>query len=109
MTTINFKDRTEQIEIAGKVYSICVSNYEFMKKAKENLTMLDNAKKLLTENNDIDSVLTALESFTNFILDNDFDRIWEACNHNLFDLLDVTNALGKIIQKGFEYKAKQYV
>jgi len=109
MTTINFKDRTEQIEIAGKVYNICVSNFEFMKKARENLDMLEKAKTLLTTNDDIESVLTALESFTNFMLDNDFDRIWEACNHNLFDLLDVTNVLGKIIQKGFEYKAKQYV
>lgn len=109
MTTINFKDRTEQIEIAGKVYDICVSKYDFIKKAQASLQDLENAQKLLNENGKIDTLLNACETFINLVLDNDYDRIWDECGHDIYNLLDVATAMGAIIQKGLEYKAKKYV
>lgn len=109
MTTINFKDRTEQIEIAGKVYDICVSKYEFIKKAQANLQDIEAAQKKLNDTGDIDDLLSSLETLINFVLNNDYDRIWEATGHDIYNLLDVANALAIIIQKGFEYKAKKYV
>ena len=104
MIKVEFKDRSEQIEIAGKVYSINVSNYDFIKKAQANLKELESVKST-----DLDEMLNSLHTLIDFILDGDFDRIWEACKHDVYALLDIANALAVVINKGFEYKAQKYV
>ena len=109
MTKIDFKDRTEQIEIADKVYSICVSNYDFIKKVQNSIKDLETAMVDLNTNGDIDTLVETIKTFINFTLDDDFDRIWKAANKNIYDMLDIATAVSGIIQKGFEYKATKYV
>lgn len=108
MRKFEFKDRTEQIEIAGKIYDIEVSNYEFIKKAQDHIGELEEAQEKV-RSGDIDSIKNALESLINFMLDGDFDRIWEAARHNIHNLLDLAIELADIVSKGFEYKQSKYL
>ena len=109
MTKIDFKDRTEQVEIADKTYNICVSNYDFIKKVQNSIKDLEAAQVALNANSNIDELVKALETFINFTLEDDFDRIWEAANKDIFNMLDIANVVSGIINKGFEYKVSKYV
>jgi hypothetical protein len=108
MKTINFEERSEQLEIAGKVYSVCVSNYDFIKKVQASMADLEVAQKKLKDDNGIEDIMEALKQVINLALD-DFDRIWKEANHDIYDMIDVCLAIAEIIQKGFEYKARKYV
>jgi hypothetical protein len=67
------------------------------------------AQKKLNESGTIDDLLEASKEFVNLVLDGDFDRIWEACYKDIFNLLDLCGAISQIVKKGFEYKANKYV
>ena len=108
MKKIDFKKRSEDIEIAGKAYSVEVSNYEFIKKAQESLAELEAVQKRLHESGDVDSLLDCMRSLFNFVL-GDFDRIWEAAGHDIYNMMDVAIALSEIIKAGFEYKRSKYL
>ena len=108
MKKIDFKKRSEEIEIAGKVYSIEVSNYEFIKKAQSSLAELEAVQKKLQETGDVDSLIECLHVLFDFVL-GDFDRIWEEANHDIYNMMDVAILLSEIISDGFEYKRAKYL
>jgi len=108
MKKIEFGQRAEELEIAGKVYTIEVSNYDFIKKAQGSLVELEDAQKKLKESGDIDSLLDCLKTLIDFVL-GDFDRIWEEAHHDIYNLMDVAIALSEIINEGFEYKRSKYL
>lgn len=108
MKKIDFKKRSEEIEIAGKIYTIDVSNYDFIKKAQENLANLEEAQRKLNENRDVDSLLDCAKELIDFVL-GDFDRIWDAAYHDIYNLMDLAIELSEVIQKGFEYKRSKYI
>ena len=108
MMKVEFKKRTQEIEIAGKVYEINVSDYDFIKKAQANLVRLEEAQKKLNETRDVDALLDTAKELIDFVL-GDFDRIWEAAFHDIYNLMDLAISLSEVIQKGFEYKWEQYL
>jgi hypothetical protein len=108
MKKIDFKKRSEQIEIAGKVYEIEVSNYDFIKKAQASLGALEDAQKRLNESGDVDALLDAMNSLFNLML-GDFERIWDEAGHDIYNMLDVAIALTEIVSDGFEYKRSKYI
>jgi len=108
MRTIDFKKRSEDIEIAGVVYSIEVSNYEFFKQAKTFVVDLDNAKNKMMETEDIDDMLLCIKKLVDFTL-HDYDRIWEAAGHDIYNMLDVAVAISEVVSSGLEYKMGKYL
>jgi len=108
MKKIEFGQRATKIEIAGKVYTIEVSNYDFIKKAEESLVEIETVQKKLKEDGGVENLVKSLKTLIDFVL-GDFDRIYEEANHNIHDLMDVAIALSEIINEGFEYKRSKYL
>ncbi len=108
MKTIDFKKRSEDIEIAGVVYSVEVSNYEFIKQAKSFVIELEASKNKMMETEDIDDMLACIKKLVDFVL-KDYDRIWEAAGHDIYNMLDVAVALSEVISSGLEYKMGKYL
>jgi len=108
MKTIDFKKRSEDIQIAGKVYGVEVSNYEFIKQAKAFVVELEKAKDKMMETEDIDDMLLCIKKLVDFVL-GDYERIWEASGHDIYNMLDVAVALSEVISSGLEYKMGKYL
>ena len=108
MKTIDFKKRSEDIEIAGVVYSVEVSNYDFIKKAKTFVIELEASKNKMMETEDIDDMLSCIRKLIDFTLQ-DYDRIWEAAGHDIYNMLDVAVAISEVISSGLEYKMGKYL
>lgn len=109
MRTLEFKDRTEELKIAGKIYAVDFTSRDFIKKVQVNLDEITEAEKKMKETGDIDDLIDALKQLINYCLDNDFDRIWEECHKSVYNLLDVSNLLGEVIKDAYKYKAQKYV
>jgi len=108
MKTIDFKKRSEDIEISGVVYSVEVSNYDFIKKAKTFVIELEASKNKMMETEDIDDMLLCIKKLVDFTL-HDYDRIWEAAGHDIYNMLDVAVAISQVISSGLEYKIGKYL
>ena len=108
MKTIDFKKRSEDIEIAGVVYSIEVSNYDFIKQAKTFVIELEASKNKMMETEDIDDMLSCIRKLIDFTLQ-DYDRIWEAAGHYIYKMLDVAVDISEVISSGIEYKMGKYL
>lgn len=110
MRELNFKSKSEAVKIAGREYTINTSSYEFIKAAQANLGELEKAQKeFAKDTTNVDVFIEACKTFINFALDNDFDRIWEAAEHDLSNLIEVIVLISELVNKGFAQKVSKYV
>ena len=109
MKEFKFADRSETIKVEGKEYKIDVSKYEFIKACKDQLADLEAAHTKFNENKDIEGLIDVMRPVINLILEDDFDRLWEIANHNIYGMIDLASTLTEIINKGFIYKRSKYV
>jgi len=108
MKKIDFKKRVEELEIAGKVYEIEVSNYDFIKKSEVFVVELEESRQKLMNGGNVDDMLSCLKQMIDFVL-GDYDRIWEEAGHNIHNMLDVAMAINDTLQTGLQYKIGKYL
>ncbi len=99
---VEIKDRSNIVEIGERKYKINVSDYDFIKKCKTYQDDLSNLLEDINKSNDYDELLNAFKSIIDFALNDDFDYIWETCNHDFKNLIGVATAISECIRDGMK-------
>jgi len=114
MRKMEFKKRNIDFEVAEKVYSINVSNADFIRKAQEKINDLSTVQaKFMADEKagkvpDLDELIGAAETAVNLLLNDDWPRLWEAMDHDLHNMYDLMIGLAEIVAEGGKYEKRGF-
>jgi hypothetical protein len=98
MAGFKFNSGKKTLEIEGKEYIIDVGNYDQL---KSWMSKIDGISRLQENPNDIDSMVSLQKEIVSMILD-DYDRLWDLCEHNVFSMMDLVKHLSEFLEKSIK-------